>query len=415
MRGGARHLLRLDRLRLRAAVRHPLAGGWLWAAIPVAILVGILWSAGVAAVPASEGSGGAASLGMLVSGAVSFLVYGVVFRGTDDHFLRRLGVPPRALYAERAARLLAATLGVSLLVLVPFLSSGEPLARPFAVALAAGAAAWGTGLAGYALVARAMALHERERGWGCLTAGMWDMELAAVAPLAYAPLPPFLLGALAAAWVGGGTAGYPLRLAPVLALSFLAALAGARPFAVAFPRFAPSASEMAFEPPAAVRAGEAPRRRGARRLLPRGAASVWLRDATVAGRRFAWAERAAWPVAILAVVALARWGDDPGTAPWVASAVVLVLLLQAAAIVGLGRMERAGRRWLDRSLGLRRSERFLGRWAWGWGLALWLLVPVSLAWGWWSGAGGAWAWLLVGAVTSGLAAAASVATAGRAP
>ncbi|HET7321619.1 MAG TPA: hypothetical protein VFI96_03920, partial [Longimicrobiaceae bacterium] len=141
------------------------------------------------------------------------------------------------------------------------------------------------------------------------------------------------------------------------------------------------------------------------------AAAVWARDAVVASRRFAWATRVVWPVAIVGFFALARWGRLPQTRQAVAAAAVLVLLLQAAAIVGLGREERAGRRWVDRAAGVTPVQRLLGRWAWGWGMSLWLAVPLALAWSWWA-IGPGWPWLAAGAVTAAAAALASTAAAG---
>ena len=152
--------------------------------------------------------------------------------------------------------------------------------------------------------------------------------------------------------------------------------------------------------------------RGAGRLLPRGAAAVWARDAVVAGRRFAWATRIVWPVAVLSLVLLARWGDDATARGWVTAAALTVFVLQMGAAVGLGLYERGARRWIDRALGIGPLERLLGRWAWAWGASLWLAVPLALAWSWWLDAGPGWPWLLVGAGTAAVGALASSLAAG---
>jgi hypothetical protein len=238
---------------------------------------------------------------------------------------------------------------------------------------------------------------------------MWDRELAGAAPLVYAPLVPLLAGGVAGALAWGG--GW-IAVAALTAAALGVASAAGGWWAAALPRFAPQLLEMAFAPPPPAGVGELRVGRGLARLLPRPAAAVMARDATVAARRFPWATRIVWPVAIVSLALLARGGTDPGTRAWVGLAAVTVWILQVGAIVGLGRYERAGRRWLDRSLGISALQRLLGRWAWGWGAALWLAVPLALAWEWWAEAGPGWPWLLVGAGTAALGATASLVVAG---
>lgn len=402
-------LLNLDLRRLSARARRPSAGDAITLALPALLVGGALWSGRAAAVPDLATRGDAAALGMLLSGPVAFLSYGTLFRGSDDPFLRRLGVDPRALYTERAGRLLAAGLGIVLLLALYAATLGEPVGGLLAVSLASMLTAWGSGAAASTLAARAMARRVAGRGWGCLTLGMWDAELAANAPLVYAPLVPLLVGggAGAAAWGGAWTA-----VLVAAAAALLLTRLGAGWWEQAIPRFGPQLLEMAFAPPPPAGSGELHVGRGLARLLPRGAAAVWARDAVVTGRRFAWATRIVWPVAIIGLALLARWGEDPSTRGWVAIAAVSVWILQVVALVGLGRYERGGRRWLDRSLGITPLQRLLGRWAFGWGASLWLAVPLALAWGWWTDAGPGWPWLLVGASTAAVGAVASTAAAG---
>lgn len=404
-------LFRLDGWRLAAALRRPALAAWLGVTLPLALLAGLLWIAGARAVPDVRGAEGAVALGLLVSGPVSFAAYGVLFRGRDDPLLRRLGVPARALYAERAARLLALCLGVAAALLIPLTSAGAALGRPLALLLAASLAAWGAALWALSGAARALAERVPGQGSGWMAMGVWDRELAGAAPLMYAPLAPLLAGAVAGGVTGAAPGAAWARVLAVAAAAVAAAGLGARAHARALPRFAPRVLEMTFTAPPAE-GGELHLGRGMARLLPRRAAAVWARDTLVAQRRLGWAMRIVWPVAIVSVVALARWGRDPATQVWVAGAALLALLVQAAAAVALGRLERQGRRWIDRSLGLGLATRLLGRWAWGWGMSLWLTIPLALAWGWWSGAGGGWVWPVIGAGTAVLAATASVAVAG---
>jgi hypothetical protein len=357
--------------------------------------------------PSAEGAGGGVTLGLLISGPISFLAYGVLFRAGDDSFLKRLGVDPRALFLERSLRLAAAALLIVLALLVPFVASGADPWRPLVIGVAAAALAVGAGSVALSGAAAAIASGEPP-AWATLGIKKWDPGLARAAPLVYAPLVPFLAGAVAGG-VAGATVGQALAtLSVALLLGAGGVILGARTFAGAAPRFMPHAGEMAYSPPPEGE-GEGFRvGRGLSALLPRRSAAVWVRDATVAGRRFGWASRVTWPVAIASMAALARWGEIPSTRIWVLAAVGIALVVQSAAVIGLGVLERQGPRWIDRSGGLRWLERWLGRWAWAWGLSLWLLVPVALAWAWWSGQGGAWVWPLAGAITAALAASASL-------
>jgi hypothetical protein len=87
--------------------------------------------------------------------------------------------------------------------------------------------------------------------------------------------------------------------------------------------------------------------------------------------------------------------------------------VQGVAVVALGRLERGGLRWIDRTLGLGWRDRLLGRWALGFGLALGLVLPVGITWELRSDGAPAWLWLAAAAATAAVAAAASLAAAGR--
>src|SRR5690606_5008277 len=178
-------LLRLDARRLADSLRRP-SGSWIGVGLPLLLLAGFLWVVGGAAVPRVDGAGGAMTLGLLVAGPLAFAGYGTLFGGSDSAFLRRLGIPARALYHERALRLLLRALGWAGPVLPPFLSAGVPRARPVAVVLAGSLAAGGVGTAALTAAALAVSVRRPEQGWGCLAMGMWDMELAAIAPLVHA-------------------------------------------------------------------------------------------------------------------------------------------------------------------------------------------------------------------------------------
>lgn len=405
---GLRILIRLDGLRLRGMARSPSPGRLAGALIPVALAVGLLWAIGRAGTAAVRGVEDAVLLGMLIAGPVSYLAYATLFRSADAPLLRRLGVASRAVYAERALRHLGQALGIGSLAVVPFAAAGTAVLPVLAVGVAASVGAWGAGTLGTTAAGLAMARHRPGERWGCLMAGIRDRDVAAAAPLAYAPLPAFLTG-IAAAAVAGHDARWLLAIIPgAVALAF----AGAGPYARAIPRFGALALEMSFSPAADARSGELRVGRGIAAVLPRPARVAQARDAVVSGRRFPWAARVAWPVAIGGFFALARWGEHPATRAWVIGGVLLVLLVQALASVGLGRAEAAGIRWIDRSLGIGQAARFAGRWAWGWGLSLWMTVPVALAWTWWSGAAHGWAWLLAGGAVAGIGALASSMAAG---
>lgn len=405
-------LLRADLRRLVALARRPTASVWVGAILPALVLAVGVWASGAVGGARLDSVQDGVTLGVLVGGPLAFLAYGTLFRGSDDGFLRRLGVRAEALYLERALRLLAWGAGVAVLVGLAFTAGGVAPGRLLLPMVVVVLAAWGAALLSTAAAGRAMALRTPGTGWGCLAAGMWDREVAAAAPLVYAPVPP-----LVAAGVSGGAvlgSASPLVAGAVVAAAgVIAAAVGVRVYAAALPRFAPQAVEMSFAPRPATGDGELRIGWGLTRLLPRRPAAVLARDGAVAGRRFAWASRAAWPVVAFSLVALARWGQQPATRTWVVSAVVLVLVIQGAVTIGLGRAERRGPRWLDRAVGVSVMDRFVGRWAWGWGLSLWVVVPVALAWSWWSGMGSGWGWVGVAAGTSGAAAAASVTAAGR--
>ncbi|HEX8275435.1 MAG TPA: hypothetical protein VF615_22565 [Longimicrobiaceae bacterium] len=410
MSGGAGLLLRLDARRLRGELRRPRPGPLVGVLLPLLLLAAGLLVAGPRLRPRVDDAEGAVLLGLWVGGAVGFVAHPLLLRPSDDGFLRRLGVPARALYAHRAARVLAAALGIVLLLLLPFAGSGGGVARPLAVGLAAGAAAWGASLFFLARAALAIAGGGKP-GLSAMMMGP-DLGLVKAAPLVYAPLYPLVAGAAGAGY-GGAAPGVDLLRALTVAVvaAGLAAL-GARRFERALPRFAPAANEMAFEPPPARGTGGLVIGGGLARLLPRRVATAWARDAVVLGRRFRWAGRIAWPVAVGGAVALLRWGDVEGVRSWVAAAGALALAAQGAALVGLGRHER-GPRWIDRGLGLGWATRLGGRWAAGAGMALWLVLPLALCWGARGSGTPGWEWLLAALATSGAAAAVSVAAAGR--
>lgn len=400
-------LLRHDLRRWGAAVTRPRAGVWLAVLIPAAGAVAALWLAGEQARPDVRDTPGATLLGLLLGGAVGYAAYGVLFRPADDSFLRRLGLPAEGLFVQRAIRLLAVTLIAVALLMVPWLREGLP-ARPLSIALGSGLAAWGTALLAHARAARSVALPGARPGLLSRSLG-WDRELMAVGPLVFAPLVPVVAGMVAGGVVAGGRGGWT-AVAVVAALSLAAAAAAVRPFAAALPRLAPRALEMAHDPASDVAVSDLVVGRGVARLLPGRVAAAWARDAVVGSRRYPWTARLVWPVAIVSVIALARWGEDPGVRGWVAAAVTLALLAQGAALVSLGRLERGGLRWIDRSAGVGRTVRWLGRWAWGAGMGLWLTAPVAIAWG--IAVGPAWGWVAGGVLVSGVAAGSSILAAG---
>jgi hypothetical protein len=405
-------LLGHDARRFGAAVRRPRPGVWLSALLPLLLVGGALAAAGADALPDAHEAGGAVGLGFLASAPLAFLAYGVLFRPVDDPFLRRLGVAPAALYVERALRLLGIAVGVALLLMLPLAVAAAPLARPAAVLLASAVGGWGAALLALAAAARTTAEPDRKVGIASRMMGP-DRELVRVGPLVYAPLAPLIAAIVVSGWIGAAPGAGWARAAMVAGLGVLCALVAVRPFALALPRFAPQALEMAFAPPPEAGDAGLALDRGVPRLLPLRPRAVWVRDAVVTARRYRWATTLVWPVAILSAVALARWGALPQVRAWVLAAGALTLAAQGAAVIALGRLERSGPGWLDHAAGLRVLDRWLGRWAFGFGLTLWLVVPLGLAWGLWAGAGSGWLWVGAGIATAAVAAGASLAAAGR--
>ncbi len=404
-------LLRLEARRLADAFRHPRPAAWIGVLLPLVLAAGVLWAAGESVRPDVSSGDGVIQLGLLVAVPVSLQSYPILFRPADDAFLRRLGIIPNALFGLRALRLLALTLLVAAAVMIPYLSAGQPVARPLAIALAAGAVT-----AAASLWAQANAAAATVSGRGPSLAGRslggWDPELAAAGALVYAPIWPAIAGAAAARFAGSEVWMMPMRLALTAAVSLAVLPLGARAFARALPRFAPHAGELAYAPPPDASGGELAVGRGVARVLPRRVQAVRARDAVVLGRRYRWAWRLAWPVAIVGALALIRAGGNPGVRAWVTLLCGAMLAAQAAAVVALGRSERGHTRWADRALGLGVAHRFAGRWAMAFGLALAVALP--LAAGWWIGVDGrAWAWLAAAALTALVASGTSLAAAGR--
>ncbi|MQA90025.1 MAG: hypothetical protein GEU90_07310 [Gemmatimonas sp.] len=400
-------LFELGWQRIGGLLRSPTPKLVLGVGLPAAVLCSALVVLGRAGVPNPSGAAGGLTLGLLVSATLSFLSYGVLFGGSDNLFLRQLGVAGRELYLERGLRLCFAGAVTVVAVLIPFAAAGDPLGPPLVIGLTAAAVCLGTANLAYAWAARSTAGGGSNR---LLSAGIrqWDPGLARAAPLVYAPLLPFLAGSFAGAVVGGAQQLTGLLVLASVVVAVAGTRLGAALFAPASARFLPTATEMSYAPPPEGGGEEFRQRRGLASLLPRPAAAVWVRDATVGSRRFGWAARVTWPVVIVSIVALARWGESSAAHAWVVAAVGLALVIQAAAVVGLGIVERHGPRWIDRSMGIAWRHRFAGRWAWSWGLSLWLLVPVALAWWWWSGFGTAWAWPVAGAFSAGVATMASL-------
>jgi len=387
-------------------MRRPTAKLAVGVALPAVVLFSALVTLGRIGVPDPTGPAGGLTLAMLVSGILSFLAYGALFGSSDNLFLRQLGVRGDAFLRERGVRLAGIGAAAVVGLTIPYLVGGQAAGPAFHVGLSAAAATVGVAVLAYAWAGSVMA----RGGGGALGIGIrpWDPGLARAAPLVYAPLLPFLGGSAAGAFTGAAVVHPAVVSLTALLVGVAGVWLGARIFDPAAGRFLPQAVEMAYAPPP-EKGGEAFRvGRGLSALLPRPAAAVWVRDAAVGTRRFGWAARVTWPVAVVSIVALARWGDIPATHVWVVAAVGLALVIQSAAVVGLGVLERHGPRWIDRSTGVSVAQRFLGRWAWSWGLSLWLLVPVALAWGWWSGRGAAWAWPLAGAFAATVSTAASL-------
>ena len=405
-------LWRHDGRRVRAWLLRPQVGALLGVLLPSALLVGALWAAGPRAAPDLVEPAGGAAWGFVLAAPLALLSYGILFRPRDDSFVRRLGTSAASLYAVRASRLFALGLVVVVAATIPLFGAGDPVGRPLAISLGAVLAAGSLALLATAAAARAVSHPSSGRPrWQAMGMG-FDPELAAVAPLFWAPLAPLLGGIIAGGWLAAVADPISaLLLLSALALG-VAAVAGV-PYARALPRFAPRALEMTFAP--APEAGDAGLvwNRGLARLLPRAAALARARDAAIAARRFRWATTIVWPVAIGSAIALARWGEVETVREWVGIAGALTLLTQAGAMIGLGRVERAGPRWIDRSVGVGPLARGIGRWAWGFGISLWLTIPLALAWAWWISGSFAWGWILIGLATALVGTVASLFLAGR--
>ncbi|HEX8393474.1 MAG TPA: hypothetical protein VF665_14115, partial [Longimicrobium sp.] len=117
--------------------------------------------------------------------------------------------------------------------------------------------------------------------------------------------------------------------------------------------------------------------------------------------------------AVVCVLALLRAGERVEVQGWVAAAGALVLGMHGAAIIALGRLERAGARWMDRAAGLRARDRLAGRWAAAFGMALPLSASVGIVWGMIVPDSSGWMWPAASAAAAVLAAGASLAAAGR--
>ena len=403
-------LLRLEARRLADAFRNPLVDAWAGVALPVVLAVGGLWLAGASARPDISTVDGIILLGLLVAAPVSLQAYPILFRPDDDGFLRRLGIPARALFGIRALRLFVLALAIVLALMIPFVSTRQPLARPFAVAVTAAVAAWAV-----SLWAQARAAARTSGGRRGVAAGLlgWDPELAAAAALVYAPLYPLVAGAAAAWFVGQEVWTMSLRMLVAIALSLVVVPVAAAAFARALPRFAPHAGELAYAPPPDASGGELVVGRGIARVLPRRAQAVRARDAVVLGRRYRWAGRAAWPVAVVCALAVIRAGGSPAVRAWVTLACGLLLVAQAGAVVALGRSERGRTRGMDRALGLGLADRLVGRWAAALGLGLGLALPLAVGWRIGVDAGGGWIWLAAAAGVAAVASLASLTAAGR--
>lgn len=403
-------LLRLELRRLSDVFRHPRIGTWAAVVLPTVIAVAGMWMAGDSVRPDVSTGDGVILLGLLAAAPVSIQAYPILFRAPDDAFLRRLGIPARALFGVRALRLLALGLGVVLALMIPFVSTGQPLARPLAVALAGATGAWAA-----SLWAQARAAVKVGEGKPNPFAGFLgpDPQLAAAASLVYAPLYPLFGSAAAARFVGSEVATMPVRLVAVAAASIALVPLAARAFARALPRFAPRAGEMAYAPPPDASGGELIVGHGVARVLPAAVQAARARDAVVLGRRYRWASRLSWPAAILGALAVLRGGRSPDVRTAVTLACGLLLIAQAGTVIALGRAERGRLRWLDRGVGLGAANRLLGRWTAAFGQGMGIALPLAL--GWWLGVpgGGGWTWLAAAAGVAAVASLASVTAAGR--
>lgn len=405
-------LLRLEARRLADPFRHPRVGAWIGVGLPAALGLAALWLGAESVRPEPGDGDGAIGLGLLVSGPIAFWAYPILFRPGDDALLRRLGIPARASYGLRATRLAALALLVVLLALVPYAATGTLGTLPLATALTAGLLGWGMSLSSLSGAAQRVAVPGRGLE---LTSRMMgsDLELARAGPLVWAPLKPVVASAIAARLVLVPALPWVAWLGIFAAAAGLLAMLGARRFERAAPRFGPQAAEMAYAPPPDAGDAGLVIGRGLARVLPPRAGAVRARDAAVVERRFRWAGRVAWPVSIVCVLALLRAGERAEVQGWVALGGALVLAMQAMAVIGLGRMERGGRRWLDRAAGLRAGDRLLGRWAAAFGMALALVIPVGIVWGLIVPGSTGWLWPAAAAGSAAVASAASLAAAGR--
>lgn len=407
-----RLLLNLEARRLADPFRHPRAGAWIGVGLPAALGLAALWLGADSVRPDARDGDGAIGLGLLVASPVAFWAYPILFRPSDDGLLRRLGIPARASYGLRAIRLAALSLLIVLLALLPFAATGRLGALPVAVALTAGLVGWGMSLSALAGAADRVANPGRSIELTSRLMGP-DPELVRAGPLVWAPLKPVIAAAFVARLVLVGALPAWAWVAAFAVLAGVLARVGAARFARAAPRFSPNAAEMAYAPPPTAGEEGLVIGRGLARVLPRRAGAVRARDAAVVARRFRWAGRVAWPVSIVCVLALLRAGERVEVQGWVAAAGAVVLAMQAMAVIGLGRMERGGRRWLDRAAGLGAGDRLLGRWAAAFGMALALVVPVGIVWGLIVPGTSGWLWPAAAAGSAAVASAASLAAAGR--
>lgn len=404
-------LLRLELRRLADAFRHPRPAAWLGIVLPVALAAGALWAAGAAARPDLSTPDGVILLGLLAGAPVSIQAYPLLFRPADDAFLRRLGLSPRALFGLRALRLLALALVISVAWSIPYLATGETVARPLAIALAAGVTSAAASLWSHAHAAAVTVSGRKPTPAAKMLGQGFDPELVAAGPLVYAPILPAIAGAGAAVVVSEGAIVIRLMVIAVVAAAMVPL--AARAFARALPRFAPHAGELAYAPPPDAGGGELAVGRGIARILPRGAQAARARDAVVIGRRYRWAARLAWPVAVVGALAVLRAGGNPGVRAWITLACGGMIAAQAAAVVALGRSERGRTRWMDRVMGIGSMDRMIGRWAASLGLALIVALPLALGW-WIVGRVDAMgAWLAAAGLAALAASGASLAAGGR--
>jgi hypothetical protein len=400
-------LLRLDARRAADALRRPRLTFWIGTVLPAALLPAAAWTAGAGLRPELHTGDGRFLLGTLVSAPIAFQAYPILFRPADDPLLRRLGIAPATLYRHRALRLLMLTLGVAAVLLLPFVRAGVDIGNAAGHLALAGGVAWGAGLY-FTARGAAMTIRPDRRPSGPLVSLIaWDRELAANAPLVYAPIAPVVIASFAA------------RLAPVpgtapllVAAAAVFAWVGAGHFRRALPRFAPHALEMAWAPEPGDRAGELVTGRGLPGMLPRGAQLALARDRLVADRRHRWAARAMPVVGGVGALALLRSGDSPESRRWVALLAVAALASLGAVVLALGRAERGRTRWMDRALGVRVRDRLLGRGWFTFSRALAVTLPIGLAWAA-VAPSAAWPWWAASAAGASLAAGFSIAAAGR--